>query len=179
MSMEDETPAPVPPEDKARPALGADLIIPVLAAGFTIYFLVSTGRFTWEAKANGVVIGVTLLALLAMQVVRIFASVRRGDGTLGLGDIAAPSTAQGQRIALIVILALFVGTISWLGTTLALFLAMTASMFVLGVRRPAELFGVPLVTSVVVYLVFVLLLPTRMPLGLVENGLAALAGGGG
>lgn len=176
--MDDENPAPVEPDDTARPALGADLVIPVLAAAFTIYFLVSTGHFTWEAKANGVVIGFTLLALLAAQVVRIFLAARRGEGTLGLGELAAPSTAQGQRLALLAILALFVGTISWLGTTLALFLAMTASMFVLGVRRPIELFGVPLATATAVYLVFVLLLPTRMPLGVVEKGLAALTGGG-
>ena len=178
MSMQDETPAPTPPEEEQRPALGADLIIPAMAAAFTIYFLVSTNHFVWEAKANGVVIGVTLLALLAIQVVRIFLNVRAGRGTLSLGDIVAPTRAQGQRVALVVILALFVGSISWLGTTLALYLAMTASMLALDVRRPRELFLVPFLTSLFVYLVFVVLLPTRMPEGVIENLVSAIAGGG-
>jgi hypothetical protein len=178
MSMQDETPAPTPPEEEQRPALGADLIIPAMAAAFTIYFLVSTNHFVWEAKANGVVIGVTLLALLAIQVLRIFLNVRAGRGTLSLGDIIAPTRAQGQRVALVVILALFVGSISWLGTTLALYLAMTASMLALDVRRPRELFLVPFLTSLFVYLVFVVLLPTRMPEGVIENLVSAIAGGG-
>jgi hypothetical protein len=176
MSMEDETPAPMP-EEEQRPALGADLVIPAMAAAFTIYFLVSTNHFVWEAKANGVVIGVTLLVLLVMQVVRIFLNVRAGRGTLSLGELVAPTRAQGQRLALIVILAFFVGSISWLGTTLALYLAMTASMIALGVRKPLELFLVPFLTSLFVYLVFVALLPTRMPEGVVENLVSAIVGG--
>ena len=179
MSMQDETPAPISPEEEEqRPALGADLVIPAMAAAFTIYFLISTNHFVWEAKANGVVIGITLLALLVMQVVRIFLNVRAGRGTLSLGELIAPTQAQGQRIALIVILALFVGSISWLGTTLALYLAMTASMIALGVRKPRELFLVPFLTSIFVYLLFVVLLPTRMPEGVIENLVSAIAGGG-
>lgn len=179
MSMQDESPAPIPPEEvKQRPALGADLVIPAIAGAFTIYFLISTNHFVWEAKANGVVIGLTLLALLAIQVVRIFLNVRAGRGTLSLGDLVEPTQAQGQRIALIVILALFVGSISWLGTTLALYLAMTASMLALGVRKPLELFLVPFLTALFVYLVFVALLPTRMPEGVIENLVSAIVGGG-
>jgi hypothetical protein len=179
MSMDNGTPAPLPPEDEEkRPALGADLVIPAMAAAFTIYFLISTNHFVWEAKANGVVIGFTLLILLVIQTVRIFLNVRAGRGTLSLGELIGDTVAQRQRIALIVILCLFVGTISWLGTTLALYLAMTASMFALGVRRMRELFLVPFLTSLFVYLVFVALLPTRMPEGVIENLVSALTGGG-
>lgn len=37
--------------------LGADLIIPVLAAGFTLYYLISSSNLVWEARANGTVVG--------------------------------------------------------------------------------------------------------------------------
>ena len=161
-----------------KPARGADFIIPVLAAGFTIYFLVSTGDLTWEAKANGVVIGTILLAFVLIQVIRLGAQIRSGQVGAGLGDIAAWSPVQAKRLGIVVVLTLFVATIGVLGTTLGLFLAMAASMWVMGVRSWRVLLGISFLTATTVYVLFVVLLGARMPEGLVEHALAALAGGG-
>ena len=54
-----------------KKALGADLVIPALALGFATYFFVSIADLAWEAKANGVVIGGILVALIVLQVLRI------------------------------------------------------------------------------------------------------------
>jgi hypothetical protein len=164
------------PRDE-RSALGADLIIPALAAAFTIYFLVTTAEFVWEAKANGVVIGTTLLVLVAAQVVRTVVHVARRHGHLGFGELAEISPEQGRRLALIAVLCAFVATIDLLGTSLGLFVTMIASMWILGARSARRLLTVALITTVTVYLLFFAFLEARLPEGVVENAINAITGG--
>ncbi len=161
-----------------RPALGADLIIPFLAAGLTIYFLVNTAGLVWEARANGTVIGVALLILVALQLFKIARRLWAGQGTLGLGSLVERSPVQAQRLGLLVVLALFIATIPWVGTTLGLFLTMAASMWILGVRDWRALLGVSLAVAATVYGLFILLLQSRLPVGPVEAALGPLFGGG-
>jgi hypothetical protein len=161
-----------------RSALGADLVIPVLAAAFTIYFLVTTAEFVWEAKANGVVIGTILLVLVAAQVVRSVVNVARGRSRLGFGELAEISPEQGRRLALIVVLCAFVATVDLLGTSLGLFLTMITSMRILGVRSIRRLLTVALITTMIVYLLFFAFLESRLPEGVVENAINAMTDGG-
>jgi hypothetical protein len=169
-----------PPEPELRTkrqALGADLIIPVLAAGLTIYFLVNTAGLVWEARANGTVIGATLLILVAVQLVRVGVEVRRGRASLGFGSLLERSTVQAQRLGLLVVLAAFIAAIPWVGTTLGLFLALCASMWLLGVRDPRALLGIPLAVAASVYVLFVVLLQSRLPVGPIEHFLGSLLAG--
>jgi hypothetical protein len=161
------------PEDK-RLALGADLIIPVLAAAFTIYFLVSSSNLVWEARANGTLIGICLLGLIALQVARVATQVRTGRSKLGFGSLLERSTAQYQRLWILLILIVFIMTIQWLGTTLGLFLVMMASMWVLGVREWRTLLGVAFAVAASVYILFIALLESRLPTGPVERLLASI-----
>lgn len=165
-------------KQRRKAQLGADLIIPVLAAGFTLYYLISSFNLVWEARANGTVVGVTLLVLIAIQVARVVVQLRNGTGSLGFGDFAQWTPAQGQRLMLIAALIVFVMTIPWLGTTLGLFAVMLAAMWILGVRSPTTLLGVAVGVSATVYIVFIILLGARFPAGPIENGLAPLFGGG-
>jgi hypothetical protein len=158
------------------PALGADLIIPLLAAGLTIYFLVDTAGLAWEARATGTVIGAALLLLVALQVGRIGLLVARGQGSLSLGELVKASPIQAQRLALLTIMILFVGTITWIGTTLGLLLAMAASMWVLGVRDMRALLGLSLAVAGVVYVLFIVLLQSRLPTGPIEALTRSLIG---
>jgi apolipoprotein N-acyltransferase len=161
-----------------RPALGADLIIPVLAAGLTIYFLVNTAGLVWEARANGTVIGIALLILVAAQLAKIARQVSRVHGSLGLGRLVERSPVQAQRLGLLATMTVFIATIPWVGTTLGLFLAMFTSMAILGVRDWRALFGVSFAVAAVVYLLFIVLLQSRLPVGPVETFLATLLPGG-
>lgn len=165
--------------DKVRPALGADLIIPLLAAVFTIYFLVSTAHLTWEARANGVLIGTLLLTLVMIQIVRIGIRLASGNATLGLGEFASWTPTQKRRLALLATLIVFVVLVPWLGTTLSLILVMAASLWVMGVREPRTLIVVPLLTAGAVYLVFIVLLQSRLPRGIVEQLISWALGAGG
>lgn len=165
------------PEER-RSALGADLIIPVLAIAFTTYYLISTAHLVWEAKANGVVIGILLYALIAIQLARIFRRVVKGEATLGLGELVEYSTPQKKRIALLVLTAFFVVTLPWLGVSLGLFLTMLGMMWVLGDRDWRSLLGVSLATTAAVYVLFVAFLGTRLPTGPVDRFIDLLTGAG-
>lgn len=161
-------------EPKAR---GADLVIPLLALAFALYFFSSIRGLVWEAKANGVVIGSVLLFLVAIQIVRTGLEVWQGRATLGFDALTQPRGVQLQRLALVLVLAAFVGTIHVLGTILGLTLAMGALMAILGVRDWRWLLGLPLAVSVSLHLLFVVLLGARLPAGPVENLLGAVIGG--
>jgi hypothetical protein len=170
---EQETPSG---EGTGRIARGADLIIPALAVAFTIYFLFSVRGLAWEARANGTMIGIALFGLIAIQLGRIVVELRQGRADLSLRDLGEWSSVQVQRLAILLLLAVFVGVVRFTGTTLGLFLVMVASMLVLGVRSPKLLFGVAFATAATGYLLFIALLQTQFPEGPVEWGLTALFG---
>jgi hypothetical protein len=165
-----------PTTEESRPGLGADLIIPVLAAAFTIYYLVSTFGLVWEARATGTLIGVCLLVLTFLQILQAVVRARSGRATLGFGSLFERSTVQSQRLAILLILIAFVAVIPWLGTTLGLFLVMMASMWVLGVREWRTLIGTAFAVAATVYILFIALLDSRLPTGLVERLLSSLLG---
>ncbi len=174
--MSEQTPEDAGPA--RRPALGADLIIPLLAGGLTIYFLAGTAGLVWEARANGTVIGTVLLILVAVQVFKVGRQLRAGRGTLGLGGLVERSPVQVQRLGLFAALTLFIVTVPWVGTTLGLFLTMLAGMRILGVRDPRYLAGVSFAVAATVYVLFMVLLQSRLPSGPVEAVLGWLLRGG-
>jgi len=159
-----------------RPALGADLIIPGLGSGLAAYYLITTADLDLEAKSAGLFVGLTLLALCAIQFMRIIIRIVRGDGTLGFGEMFANTRYNRQRLILILLVALFIATIGWTGTTLGLFLLLTFSMLVMGVREPGMLFAVAFTTSAVVYVLLIYLLNTRLPHGVIEKAMTAAFG---
>ena len=157
-----------------RQPLGADLIIPLLALGFAIYFFFSIHELAWEAKANGVIIGTVLVVLVAIQIVRTGLKIARGEGGLGTAPLWQPREVLVKRLALVVITIVFIATLKWLGLTLGLFAGMLASLWMMGVRRPGVLLGVSLTVAASAYLLFMVLLDTRFPRGPIERMFTAL-----
>ena len=148
--------------------LGADLVIPALALGFAVYFFVSIADLAWEAKANGVVIGSILVGLIAIQLVRIAIRLRRRDADLGFAPLWEPRDVLGKRLGLVAVTIAFIGTLSWLGLTLGLLLALFAALWLMGARG-RTLVIVPVVVAALVYLLFVLLLQSDIPHGPIER----------
>jgi len=161
-----------PPGGKAP--LGADLVIPALALGFAAYFFFSIADLSWEAKANGVLIGAILVSLIAIQLVRIGAQLAKGKATLGFEPLWAPREALPKRLGLVLLTVAFIVAIRWLGLTLALFLALAAALYLMGVRKPAHLMAVPLAIAGAAYVVFIAVLDSDLPRGPIERLLAAL-----
>jgi hypothetical protein len=154
--------------------LGADLVIPALALGFATYFFVSIADLAWEAKANGMLIGGILVALIAIQLVRVGVRVARGQASLRFDPLWAPREALPKRLGLVLLTVAFIATIRWLGLTLALFLALAAALYLMGVRKRSHLVLVPLAVAAAAYGLFIAALDSDLPRGPVEHLLALL-----
>jgi hypothetical protein len=148
--------------------LGADLVIPVLALGFAIYFFVSIADLAWEAKANGVVIGGVLVALIAIQLVRMAIQFARREAGLGFDALLEPREALGKRLGLVAVTIAFIATLGWLGLTLGLLLSLFAALWIMGARGKV-LVILPFAVSAAAYLLFVALLNTDIPHGPIER----------
>ena len=159
---------------RSKEPLGADLIIPALALGFAVYFFFSIADLAWEAKANGVLIGTILVVLIGIQLVRVGVQVVRGNATLRLERLWEPREALPKRVGLVLITVAFIVAIRWVGLTLALFLALVAALYLMGVRKPSHLALVPLGVAAAAYGLFIAALDSDLPRGPVEQLLAAL-----
>jgi hypothetical protein len=161
-----------------KPALGADLVVPLLALAFAAYFLVSIRDLGWEAKANGVIIGTVLVALVLAQLVRIALAVARGRGTLSTAPLWAPRPALPMRLGMVAVTIGFIATLEWLGLTLGLLVWMAVALRVMGVRKPVRIAAIAIAVATSAYLLFILTLDSRFPHGPVERAVAALRGPG-
>jgi len=148
---------------------GADLVIPALALGFATYFFFSIADLAWEAKANGVLIGGLLVILVAIQVLRIGVRLAKREGNLGFGPLFEPRDALPKRAGLVLLTVVFIAVMPWLGLTLALFLGLAAGLYLMGVRRRAPLFWVPLAVAASAYLLFIAALNADFPHGPIER----------
>jgi len=151
-----------------REPLASDFIIPVLASGLAIYYIVTTNDLVWEARAAGLFVGVPLLVMCGFVIARTIYRIVKGEGSFSGGDLFANTPFNWQRLGLIVILAAFVWKIERTGTTLGLFLVLVASMWMLGVRSIKQLLLIAGTTCMVVYVLLMYLVGSRLPRGPVE-----------
>ena len=149
--------------------LGADLIIPALALGFAIYFFWSIADLAWEAKVNGVVIGIALLALVVIQVARIGIAVAQGRGDLSTGTLWQPRDILLKRVGMVVVTVAFILLLQVLGLTLSLFLSMAAALWLMGVRKAWVILAISFGVAAAAYLLFILVLDAGFPHGPIEN----------
>ena len=152
-----------------RPAAGADLVIPLAALGLTVYFLYSVSGVEWEAKANGVIVGATLIVLVAAQVARVGIALARGGAEPWFGALFAPRNMLHKRLGMLAITIVFVALVPYAGLALGLFVALAAALFVMGVRGPKRVIGVALGVAIVSSLLFTAALDSGLPKGPVEN----------
>ena len=162
-------------KDKPKlPALGADFLIPALAVAFTIYYFGTIWDLSWEARADGLGIGICLLILIAVLLVRIGLQVMRGKATLGMDKLIYPLGFHGRRWSMAAAIFVFIAVLPYLGLTLAVFLLMSVLLLILGVRKPLPLLAMAFGMAAGQYFLFIVLLNARFPRGPVENILSKL-----
>ena len=149
--------------------LGADLAIPLLAVGFAAYFFWSIADLAWEAKANGVVIGAALVALVAVQLARIAAQVAKGAGDLRADPLWQPREVLAKRVGMVLVTVAFIALLEVLGLTLSLLVAMAAALVIMGVRKPSIVLWISFAVAAAAYLLFIALLDSAFPHGPIEK----------
>ena len=154
---------------REKAPLGADLVIPALALGFAIYFFWSIADLAWEAKANGVVIGIALIALVGIQVARIGLAVAQGRGNLDTRALWQPRDVLLKRVGMVAVTVAFIVLLQLLGLTLSLFLSMAAALWLMGVRKAWVILAISLGVAAAAYLLFIFVLDAGFPHGPIEN----------
>jgi hypothetical protein len=151
-----------------RKGIGADLILPLMAAGYAAYYVYTINDFPWEAQMNGTFIAVVIWLLVGVMLVRTALKLRRGEATLRATGITKPQAKLAVRVLFVALTALDILLMPWLGFTLTVMLFLASAMWLLGVREVKPLVVIPLVAGSVGYLLFIVALDTRLPFGPVE-----------
>jgi len=149
--------------------IGGELIIPVMALVFTLYYISSVIDSPWSAQLNAFMIGSVLIVLVLAFLVYAAREVLLGRASLGMSDLLAPYDILPRRLGFMALSIAYLVAMQWLGFTLTTFLFMAASILLLGGgRRPVVAVLAALVMAAIALGVFVILFQKRFPKGPIE-----------
>ncbi len=158
-----------------RKGVGAELLIPVAALVFTLYYFSTIWNSPWTAQVSAFFIGTILIVLVAVFLIKTSVALLRGHAHLGIGDLLAPRTLMPVRIGLLLITLGYVILVKWGGFTLTTWVFLFGAMLILnrGQRKRliAVLSGVLALSG---YLLFIVAFETRFPRGPFENLMRSL-----
>jgi Tripartite tricarboxylate transporter TctB family len=160
--MADTTPS----RDSAPRPIGAELIIPIAAIAFTVYYFWTILGTPWTAQVSAFFVGTILLLLSVAFVAKRAFEVRRGRATLGLGDLVTHADVTSGRAAIFVLTLLYIYVIQWGGFTITTFFYLFISIAILNrARRLGRAALVSFVVVIIGYLLFIVAFNTRFPHG--------------
>ena len=159
-------------DDLPKPARNVlpDLIIPVLALLFSIYYLTTITEVPWISQASAVTVSGLLLLTILAYALRTLYRVRRGEECLRLPRPGATAGTQIKRIILLLLAIAYVYFIGVLGFTLTTFVFVATTVVLLSSpgnwKNALKVAGACAVTG---YIVFIYLFQTRFPKGAIET----------
>ena len=169
------------PSDHHKPPrqIGGELVIPILAVGFTIYFFSTIWNSPWTAQVSAFIVGGILLLVCAIFFVRAGIWLVRGEGTLGVGNLFTMDDIRTGRIGLLVTTIAYVMFIDTLGFTLMTFLFLAASMLILAKGKNAGFITmISAAMALTGWAVFIWAFDTRFPRGWFETTMKAILANG-
>ena len=146
-------------EGANRKSTGADLIIPVAAIAFTIYYFTTIWHAPWTAQVNTLFVGSVLIALCAVFFLLFFLQWRSGGADLSLGRILDPVNLIPKRVALLALTISYVIVIKFVGFIITTYVFLAAAMLLLAEGKNAK----SIVVLSVLLAVFSYSLPLIMP----------------
>ena len=155
-----------PSRDTEPRPIGAQLIIPIAAIAFTIYYFSTILDTPWTAQVSAFFVGTILLILSVAFVAKQAYELRRGRVTLGLGDFITHADVTSGRAAIFALTIFYIYVIQWGGFTITTFFYLFITMAIL--NRAQRLGLTALVSFVVViagYFLFIVAFDTRFPRG--------------
>ena len=161
------------PRDKAP--LGGELIIPILAIAFTLYYFSTIWNSPWTAQVSAFIVGGVLIAVCCLFAIRCGLRLRRGEATLGVGNLVDAEDWRTGRIGLFAATLGYCVLIDSLGFTLTTFLFLLAGMAALSKFRNLKLIAaIAAAISLAGWAAFIWAFDTRFPRGPFETAMKAL-----
>lgn len=159
--------------------LGGEMVIPILAIAFTVYYFSTIWNSPWTAQVSAFLIGGLLLALCVLFLLRCTFWLRSGEGSLGASNLVNIDDVKSGRLGLFAATILFCVLIERLGFTLTTFLFLFSSMAILSkFRNLVFITGISALISLIGWAVFILAFDTRFPRGWFERTMQWALGNG-
>ena len=166
-------------QDNQPRQIGGELVIPMIAVVFTLYFFSTIWNSVWTAQVSAFLVGGVLLLVCALFFVRCALSLRRGDGTLGFANLVTMNDIRSGRVGLLVTTVGYVVFIDKLGFTLTTFLFLSSSMLILAKgKNPATIAMISGAMALTGWAVFIWAFDTRFPHGWFETTMKAVLANG-
>ena len=160
-----------------KPPLGSDLIIPVAAILFTLYYFYSILHTPWTAQVSAFFNGTILLILCVVFVAGVVVKVARGQASLRFDTLIEPIDIAPKRALLFLLTVLYIVCIDWAGFTITTFVFLALGMLLLsGRERKNKLFILLLSAGLAIggYLLFVVAFERHFPEGPFEYAFKAV-----
>ncbi|MDC1222867.1 tripartite tricarboxylate transporter TctB family protein [Planktomarina temperata] len=165
--------------NKMQRQLGGELVIPVLAVVFTLYFFSSIWNSPWTAQVSAFAVGGILLLVCGIFIIRCGIWLRRGEASLGFSNLFSREDLHTGRIGLLVTTIGFCSLIEMLGFTFTTFLFLSISMIILAKgKRPVFIAMVSAIMALGGWAVFIWAFDTRFPRGWFETTMKAVLANG-
>ncbi len=166
-------------ETEKRRHLGGEMLIPVMAVAFTLYYFTTIWNSPWTAQVSAFLVGGILLLVCGIFLFRCIFWLARGEGSLGFGNLINMDDIRTGRIGLFIATIGFCVLIEPLGFTLTTFLFLLISMTVLAKgRRLGLILLLSSLISLIGWAVFILAFDTRFPRGWFETTMQAVLANG-
>ncbi|MBI76620.1 MAG: hypothetical protein CMM53_02390 [Rhodospirillaceae bacterium] len=151
-------------------AAGAELVLPIAALIFTIYYFTTIINVPWTAQVSAFFVGTILIGLIIALITRTIIKVRRGEATLSMTPLFAPGAYVPKRLALFGLTLAYVFLLEWGGFTITTFFFLLIAMLLLSEgKKKGLIFVLSLMLSVGGYFLFIVAFNTRFPRGPVET----------
>lgn len=162
-------------ENPEKKPMGGELVIPIGALLFTLYYFWTIIDVPWTAQVSAFFVGTILIGLIAAFIVRTIRQVRRGEADLGMGPLVAPAEFIPKRVALFALTLGFCIFVNYLGFTITSFVFLTSAMLLLSNgRRKRLIVSVAAVLALAGWALFIWAFDTRFPAGPFETMMQGL-----
>lgn len=160
---------PTDPATRAPRNVLPDLVIPILALAFAVYYLTTITEVPWIAQASAVVVsGLLLLSIIAFAL-RTFLRLKAGTEVIRFAGLPLDYRNNLKRAGLLALAVGYVWFIEDLGFTIATMVFLFLAIILLSSLRNWKNAGlVAVACSLIGYFIFIFVFETRFPKGPVE-----------
>jgi len=157
-------------ENVERKSIGSELIIPVTALLFTIYYFYTIIDAPWSAQVAAFIVGSVLIVLIILFTIKCIRWMGTGEGAFNFDTLMKPKSFVIKRIGLLALTIVYIFVVATLGFTITTFLFLSMAMLLLSEgHKKGMIFSLSAILSLGGYLLFILAFKTRFPAGPFET----------
>jgi len=150
--------------------IGGELVIPIAAISFTIYYFSTIIDSPWTAQVSAFFVGSILIALCTAFLIRSAVWVKREKANLSFETLFTPYDTMVKRALLFVLTVGYIAIVPYGGFTIVTFVFLALGMLLLTDGRNKRLI-IPLSAALALggYFLFIVAFKRRFPYGPFED----------